>query len=226
MKILLIAKKDGTVKRIQDALKEDGHTCIIPAAEASVCRKITPNSEWDFILISHHLPLINAITACKEIRKQNQHIPVILIHHADGVNEITEGFNAGADDCLLLPFEMNELRARMSVLLKRKAGSMPDDDKILTYSDLEINLKSRIVRRGGKEISLTPREFSLLEYMVRNKEKILSREELAQNVWKSKLNSKVNSIDVYIMYLRKKIDNPFPTKLIHTKYWVGYILKA
>jgi DNA-binding response OmpR family regulator len=137
-----------------------------------------------------------------------------------------EGFDAGADDYLVKPFEMRELLVRIRALLKRSNKTANNSGNILKYADLEMNLHTKIVKRSGQEISLTPKEFKLLEYMLQNPERVLSRVEIAEKVWNTHFDTGTNFIDVYINYLRKKIDREFDKKLIHTKSGMGFILKA
>jgi DNA-binding response OmpR family regulator len=135
-----------------------------------------------------------------------------------------EGFDAGADDYLVKPFDFRELHARIRVLLKRPLTDMPG--LLLKIGDLEMNLSTKIVKRSGVVINLTPKEFNLLEYMMRNSERVLSRVEIAEKVWNTKFDTGTNFIDVYINYLRKKVDRDFPVKLIHTKPGMGFILQV
>jgi DNA-binding response OmpR family regulator len=137
-----------------------------------------------------------------------------------------EGFDAGADDYIVKPFEMRELLVRIRALVKRNNKTVSNSGNILKYADLEMNLHTKIVKRNGKEINLTPKEFNLLAYMLQNPERILSRVEIAEKVWNTHFDTGTNFIDVYINYLRKKIDKGFEKKLIHTKSGMGFILKA
>jgi len=136
-----------------------------------------------------------------------------------------EGFNAGADDYLVKPFEMRELLVRIRALLKRNNKIANSTGFILRFADLEMNLHTKIVKRAGIEIRLTPKEFNLLEYMLQNPNRVLSRTEIAEKVWDTHFDTGTNFIDVYVNYLRKKIDKNFEEKLIHTKSGMGFILK-
>jgi DNA-binding response OmpR family regulator len=225
MKILLIEHRVRVIKRIKEALEEEGYTCIL-AMDGVTGRNMVLKTHCDFVILDSELPKVNGIELCGTIRKLNGEIPILLLIGDKPGDKMTEGFNAGADDCLLIPFDMNELKVRVKVLEKRKVAIASPNNNILVYSDLEMNLDTRFVKRSGKEINLTPREFSLLEYLMRNKGKILSREEIAQNVWNTKLTARASFVNVYVTYLRRKIDKDFPNKLIHTKHWMGYVFKT
>lgn len=137
-----------------------------------------------------------------------------------------EGFDAGADDYLVKPFEMRELLVRIRALLKRNQKNSGNISGILAYADLEMNLHTKIVKRNQQQINLTPKEFKLLAYLMQNPDRVLSRVEIADKVWETHFDTGTNFIDVYINYLRKKIDRNFDHKLIHTKSGMGFILKT
>jgi DNA-binding response OmpR family regulator len=172
------------------------------------------------------LPKVNGIELCKHIRKARPHIPIIMLTALGTTDDKVEGFDAGADDYLVKPFDFRELHARIKTLLKRNKGNSDISHiTILNYGDLEMNLLTKIVKRAEKEIDLTPKEFKLLEYMMKNIERVLSRTEIAEKVWGTHFDTGTNFIDVYINYLRKKIDKDYPDKLIHTKSGMGFIFK-
>ncbi|HYK77174.1 MAG TPA: response regulator transcription factor, partial [Daejeonella sp.] len=136
-----------------------------------------------------------------------------------------EGFDAGADDYLVKPFELRELQVRIRALLKRNSSKTQVQGFLLRYADLELNLNTKVVKREDTVIDLTPKELKLLEYMMQNSERVLSRVEIAEKVWNTTFDTGTNFIDVYINYLRKKIDKDFAIKLIHTKPGLGFIFK-
>ena len=152
-------------------------------------------------------------------------MPIIMLTALGTTDDKVEGFDAGADDYLVKPFELRELYVRIRVLLKRLNNKANAQGFILKYADIELNLHTKIVKRNGKEIQLTPKELKLLEYMMQNTERVLSRVEIAEKVWETTFDTGTNFIDVYINYLRKKIDKGFETKLIHTKPGLGFIFK-
>lgn len=181
---------------------------------------------FDLIITDLVLPKLNGFELCKRIRKDNPIIPIIMLTALGTTDEKVEGFDAGADDYLVKPFDFRELHARIKTLLKR-AGSEYNSipNKAFSYATLTINLKEKKAFREGQELNLTPKEYGLLKYMVVNAERILTREEIAKEVWDLNFDTGTNFIDVYINYLRKKVDKPFRSKLIHTRPGIGFILK-
>src|SRR5699024_8977832 len=171
------------------------------------------------------LPKKDGFEICKEIRISKPGIPILMLTALGTTDDKVEGFDAGADDYLVKPFEMRELLVRIRALLKRNQNSLVHSGPVLRFADLEMDLNTKVVKRAGKKISLTPKEFKLLEYMLKHPERVLSRVEIAEKVWDTHFDTGTNFIDVYINYLRKKIDRDFPQKLIHTKTGMGFVLK-
>lgn len=161
---------------------------------------------------------------CKEIRKTNPGIPILMLTALGSTDDKLDGFDAGADDYMVKPFDFRELYARIRVLLKRNTEAAAPQPREIRYSDLYIDLQGKNVTRNGTSIKLSPKEYNLLLYMAENAERVLSRIEIAEKVWKTHFDTGTNFIDVYINYLRKKIDKDFDTKLIHTKAGMGFIL--
>jgi DNA-binding response OmpR family regulator len=223
MKILIIENKIRIIRPLREALEEQGHSCLV-ASDGLAGRKMMLSSQSDFIIIDSDLAKLNGLDLCKSIRSMNPDVPVILLVTNEPGGTMAEGFDAGADDCLLKPFEMDELLVRIRALIKRKSGKKTECKKVLSFADIEMNLDTRSVKRNNIDIDLTPKEFLLLEYMMRNQGKVLSKEEIAQNVWHRKVIREMNFVNVYINYLRNKIDKNFSRKTIHTKPWMGYIL--
>jgi DNA-binding response OmpR family regulator len=153
-------------------------------------------------------------------------LPVILLTALGTTDDKVEGFDAGADDYLVKPFDFRELMVRIRAVMNRKIGNPVLQPGILKYADLELNNQTKTVSRSGRDISLTPKELKLLQYMMQNSERVLSRTEIAEKVWDTHFDTGTNFIDVYINYLRKKIDKDFDSKLIHTKQGLGFIFKA
>ncbi len=178
-------------------------------------------AEYDAIILDIMMPVMSGIEVLKKLRKQNNQIPVLLLTARDSIEDRVSGLDAGADDYLVKPFAFEELLARIRVMLRK-----PSTIKTTVYKvgDLEIHTDTHQVIRGGKEISLSSREFSLLRYMVQNAGIVLSREKLEQHIWNYDFTGGSNVIDVYIRYLRKKIDTGFDKKLIHTVRGAGYVL--
>jgi DNA-binding response OmpR family regulator len=159
------------------------------------------------------------------VRTTNQKIPILILSALGTTTDKLHGFNLGADDYLVKPFEFEELLARIKALLKRTDKNFPSESEVLKVEDLEMNIRSKDVKRSGTKISLTAKEFMLLELLMRETGKVLSRSEIAQKIWDINFDTGSNIIDLYIFYLRKKIDKGFDQKLIHTLHGMGYVLR-
>ena len=181
------------------------------------------SAEYDVILLDIMLPKLDGFEVLKKIRNKNIKTPVLLLTARDGIEDRVQGLDFGADDYLVKPFAFDELLARIRVLLRRNTDNASN---IFTLSNLTVNCNSHEVFRNNTSIKLSTREFTLLEYMIRNKEKVLSREKIEQHIWDYNYEGGTNVVDVYIRYLRKKIDDNFSPKLIHTIRGIGYILKV
>ncbi len=179
-------------------------------------------AEYDAIVLDIMMPKKNGLEVLRQLRSSGDMTPVILLTAKDAISDRVEGLNTGADDYLIKPFSFDELIARLRAVTRRSCGVVTN---VLTAGDLVMNLNTHTVTRGGKEISLSSKEFSILEYLVRNKGNVLSREKIEEHIWNYDYEGGSNVIDVYISYLRKKIDGDFETKLIHTIRGVGYIIK-
>ena len=173
-----------------------------------------------------NLPSLNGYEVCEEIRRKKPSVPIIMLTALGETEDKIEGFEKGADDYLVKPFDFRELLARINVFIKRNArGVETNNNNILKIANLELDPESKIVTREGIEIELTPKEFLLLEYLMRNKGRVVSKTDLADNIWEQNSQQSLNVIEVYINFLRKKIDKEFIPKLTHTKTGMGYILK-
>ena len=214
-------------KKIADALKkgmEEQGFYVLVAYDGAMGEKLFNNYDFDLIILDINLPDINGYTLSRTIRQKNKNIPILMLTALGTVDDKIEGFEAGADDYLVKPFAFKELLARIKSLLRRTIHGLPTGH-MLRVGDLEINLDSKEVMRSGNKISLTAKEFQLLEYLVRNKNKVVSRADIAGKVWDIGFDTGTNVIDVYINFLRKKIDKDYPAKLIHTQIGMGYIMK-
>ncbi len=180
---------------------------------------------FDLVILDINLPGINGYELCKSIRRGNANIPVIMLTSMSTLNDKIVGYDSGADDYLVKPFEFKELLLKIRALLKRALVQQPPRGNVLKAADLEMNLDSKEVTREGKRINLTAKEFQLLEYLLRNKNRVLSRADIAINVWDVDFDTNTNVIDVYISYVRNKIDKNFEQKLIQTQVGMGYVLK-
>ena len=181
--------------------------------------------QFDLIILDINLPGMNGFELCKLIRRSNEQVPVLMLTSMSQMTDKVEGYDAGADDYLVKPFEFRELLLKIRVLLKRTVNQQFPVGNILKASDLSMNLDSKEVYRGTRKIKLTAKEFQLLEYLLRNKNRVVSRADLAINVWDIDFDTNTNVIDVYISYVRNKVDKNFEQKLIQTHVGMGYVLK-
>ena len=179
-------------------------------------------TEYDAAILDIMMPHADGFAVLKELRKLKKNTPVLFLTARDSIEDRVTGLDSGANDYLVKPFSFEELLARIRVLTREKHNLT---ENILNIGDLELNLSSHIVTGGGTEINLTSKEYQLLEYLLYNKEKVLSREKIENHIWNYDYEGGTNVIDVYIRYLRKKIDDGFPTKLIHTVRGAGYIIR-
>lgn len=180
-------------------------------------------AEYDAVILDIMMPKLDGLQVLKSMREKRDKTPVLLLTARDGVEDRVKGLDCGADDYLVKPFAFDELAARIRVLMRRSSGQT---DNCFTLSDLVVDCDRRSVRRGDTKISLSSREFSILEYMIRNQSIVLSREKIEQHIWNFDYAGGSNVVDVYIRYLRRKIDDPFTPKLIHTVRGAGYVLKV
>ena len=223
-RILVVEDEPKVALFVKRGLEENGFSIDI-AYDGYVGEKMFEANEYDLVILDINLPHKNGFELCKDIRSMNQKVPVLMLTALGTTHDKLAGFDSGADDYLIKPFEFRELLARIRSLLKR--SSVTDTGfRILKFLDLEMNLDTYEVTRGSKKIELTQKEFALLEYLLRNKERVVSRIDIAEKVWDITFDTGTNVIDVYVNFLRKKIDKDFPQKLIHTRTGVGYILKA
>lgn len=222
MEILIIEDDQRVASLLKRGLEEHGFSSTV-AYDGILGKKLAETKKFDLIITDIILPGIDGLRLCRELRDLLPDVPIIMLTALGTTDDKVEGFNAGADDYLVKPFEMRELVARIRALLKRnRTGNSPGF--LLKVADLEMDLQAKVAKRGEFTINLTPKEFKLLEYMMRNAGRVLSRTEIAEKVWDTHFDTGTNFIDVYINYLRKKIDRDFEEKLIHTKTGMGFIL--
>lgn len=183
-------------------------------------KRMVESFPYSLVILDINLPLINGYDLCREIRKTNGSIPIIMLTALGSTDNKLTGFNAGADDYVLKPFNFKELLARVNVFLRR--SEVPATGEKMVIADMTVDFKAKTVTRSGKRIDLTAKEFTLLETLVRNQGQILTRDYIIEHVWGIDFDPGTNVIDVYINYLRRKIDRDFEPKLIHTKYGFGF----
>jgi DNA-binding response OmpR family regulator len=225
MKILFVEDDERIALLVRDGLTENGYAVTL-AYDGEYGKKLVLQNDYDLIICDIILPKINGVDLCKQIRTINPAVPIILLTALNTTDDIVEGFDAGADDYLTKPFDFRVLLARVRALLNRKERKNEPLSIIMKYADLELNNHTKTVYRSGHEITLTRREFNLLAYLMSNNERVLSKTELAENVWHTVFDNTSNFIDVYINYLRKKIDKDHEVKLIHTRPGMGFIFKT
>jgi two-component system, OmpR family, copper resistance phosphate regulon response regulator CusR len=222
IKILLVEDEKKIAESLKKGLSEQ-HYHVEVAYDGTIGKKLFETYPFDLIILDINLPGMNGYDLCREIRKKSEQIPVIMLTALSATDDKIEGFDAGADDYIVKPFDFKELLVRIRALLKR-IYQVPSGN-MLKVADLVMNLDSKEVVRADVPISLTTKEFQLLEYLVRNKNRVVSRADIALNVWDIDFDTKTNVIDVYVNFLRKKVDRDFDSKLIHTQVGMGYILK-
>jgi heavy metal response regulator len=222
MRILVVEDEKKVASFIQRGLAAESHAVDVAYdGEAGLARILA--GEYDLILLDVMLPRRDGIEVLHEIRRRKLTVPVLLLTARASVADRVAGLDAGADDYLAKPFAFEELLARVRALLRRGAGAA---STVLSAADLRLDPVSRQVSRAGRKVELTAKEFALLEFFLRHPGRVLSRPLIAQHVWGVEADSFTNVIDVYVNYLRKKIDQDFETKLIHTVRGVGYVLKS
>jgi two-component system, OmpR family, copper resistance phosphate regulon response regulator CusR len=223
MNILIIEDEPKVASFIKKGLEENSFTASI-AYDGSSGIKMAHEANYDLIILDVNLPNVNGFEVCRNIRSRNPAVPILMLTALGSTEDKITGFDAGADDYLVKPFEFKELVARLKALAKRSAmGASPGS--ILRVADLEMNIETKSVKRAGKRIELTAKEFSLLEFLLKNKGKSISRAAIAEKVWDITFDTGTNVIDVYVNFLRKKVDKDFSPKLIHTQIGMGYIIK-
>ena len=223
-KILIVEDEQKIADTLQRGLTENGYLAEV-AYDGNIGYKLFSSYNFNLVILDINLPGINGYKLCKIIRSSNPSIPVILLTSMSALNDKIEGYDAGADDYIVKPFEFRELLLKIRVLLKRTMNQNIPVGNMLKAGDLEMNLDSKEVLRGGKKVNLTAKEFQLLEYLLRNKNRVVSRSDIAISVWDIDFDTNTNVIDVYISYLRNKIDKEFEQKLIQTQVGMGYVIK-
>src|SRR5687767_585711 len=223
-KILIVEDEKKIADTLKFGLSEFGFEVEI-AYDGTLGYHLFIAQDFNLVILDINLPGMNGYDLCKAIRLKDQQIPVIMLTSMIALPDKIEGYDSGADDYMVKPFEFKELLLKIRALLKRTMNQSLPVGNILRASDLEMNLDSKEVKRDDKIINLTTKEFQLLEYLLRNKNKVVSRVDIAINVWDIDFDTNTNVIDVYINYVRKKVDRQFDQKLIQTQVGMGYILK-
>jgi len=220
MKILVVEDEERVAHFIQKGLKEEGHAVDV-AYDGEEGEFLAEVNEYDLIILDLMLPKKNGVSVCREIRERGVITPVLMLTARDSIEDKVRGLDAGADDYLTKPFVFDELLARVRALLRRRSDVKTPT---LKMADLELDPISRRVLRSGKQMRLTTKEYALLEYMMRNPGKVLSRTLIGEHVWDMNFDPESNVIDVYVSHLRSKVDKDHETPLIHTMRGRGYML--
>lgn len=221
MKILIVEDEPKVASFIKKGLEDSNYEAEI-AYDGLSAYKLASQYHFDLFILDVIIPGITGLELCKKLKDLNQDIPVLMLTALGTTDDKLFGFDAGADDYMIKPFEFRELLARIRVLLK-SANKVSDQSNKLIYRDLELDLNRKTVKRGNAQMELTAKEFSLLEFFMRNNGQLLSRNDIAEKVWGASFDSGTNVVDVYVNFLRKKIDKGFDKILIHTKVGFGYI---
>lgn len=225
MKILLVEDDPAVAELVKKAL-EEAHYSITIAMDGNLALSYIQQFNYSIFVFDLMLPGINGIELCKRCRAQNIATPILLLTALSTTDNIVMGLDSGADDYLAKPFKIAELQARVRALLRRNiVGSNANSAKILAYSDLVMNLDEKTVTRNNVLIDLTVTEFRLLEYFLQNPKRVLSRMDILEKVWGYDFNMNTKVVDVYVNYLRKKIDANSTEKLLQTVTGMGYVLK-
>ena len=219
-KIFILEDENRVAVLLKRGLEESEHYVQV-ADSISKGMGLFESETFDIIVSDVMLPDGSGFEFCRKIREKNETIPILILTALATTDDKLEAFNSGANDYMVKPFDFRELDARIKILLKRYAASSSSD--VIEYADLKIDLRKKSVFRGNIHIVLTPKEYNLLLFFVQNPERVISRTEISENVWDTHFDTGTNFIDVYINYLRKKVDKNFNTKLIHTKPGMGFI---
>jgi two-component system copper resistance phosphate regulon response regulator CusR len=220
--ICLIEDEQKVAAFICKGLEEHGYT-VKTAGDGLSAQKLLGQEQFDMLIMDVMLPDTNGIELCRHIRLTDSSTPILMLTALNQVHDKVSGLKAGADDYLVKPFHFSELLARIEALMRR--NKKQEGNHLLTFDDLKLDTWSKTAERAGKKIALTAKEYTLLELFMQNPNKILSREYIAEKVWEIGFDTGTNFIDVYVNYLRKKVEKDFKNKLIHTVIGMGYILK-
>lgn len=222
VKILVVEDEFKVAEFIKKGLEENGFDVDL-AYDGSIGERLALKGQYQIILLDVILPGINGYELCKNIRQRGLQTPILMLTALGTTDDKVHGFDVGADDYLVKPFDFKELLARIKSLTKRNSGII-QTSSVIQVADLELNIDRKTANRGGAQIELTAKEFALLELLMKNRGKVLSRAEIAEKVWDITFDTGTNIVDVYINILRKKIDKNYENKLIHTRIGMGYSL--
>lgn len=223
IKILVVEDEPKVAGLVKKGLEEHGFEVDI-AYDGLMGLKMFQQTIYQLLIIDINLPVMNGFDLCKEIRTENSRVPILMLTALSGTDNKVMGFESGADDYLVKPFEFRELVARIKALLRRTEREV-FTSRILEIADLQMDTDAKIVKRGNDIIELTAKEFALLEYFLVNQGRVVSRVDIAEKIWDINFDTGTNVIDVYVNFLRKKIDKNYNPKLIHTVIGMGYVIR-
>ncbi|MGG1345554.1 two-component system response regulator YkoG [Bacillus subtilis] len=223
--ILIVEDEEKISRVLQLELEYEGYSVTIKHNGTEGLNAVAEGGH-SLVLLDVMLPGLSGLEVLRRLRKTDQQTPVILLTARDSIPDKVTGLDIGANDYVTKPFEIEELLARIRAALRQNGTKTEDIGTFLTYDDLRVNEKTREVRRGDKEVELTPREFDLLVYMLKHPQQVLTREQILSSVWGFDYIGDTNVVDVYIRYIRKKLDYPYEKQLIHTIRGVGYAIKG
>lgn len=222
MRILLVEDEPKVSAFISQGLRESGHDVDV-AFDGILGKRMAENGDHDLIILDVIMPGMNGLELCKAIRQAGANVPILMLSALGTTEDKVLGLDCGADDYLVKPFEFKELTARLRSLSRRTQVSREDKQKLF-YADLELDLDRKEAVRQGVRVALTAKEFGLLEYLMRNADRVVSRAQISEHVWDINFDTGTNVVDVYVKLLRKKVDREFEPKLIQTRVGLGYIL--
>jgi len=224
MKILLVEDEAALATMLNKGLKEAGYEVSV-APDGLIGHEMAVKNQFDVMILDIMLPGLNGMQLCKQLRRQQIDTPILMLTALGTTENIVAGLDSGADDYLVKPFHFAELEARLRTLVRRKSPGNNGQNDLLQIGNLTLNTSTRTASVNDEPVTLTATEYRLLEFMLQNRGRVLSRMELLENVWGIDFNMSTNVVDVYVNYLRKKIDTNPAQKLIHTMIGMGYILK-
>ena len=224
MKVLLVEDEPKMIRSLKKGLEENSIE-VDAASDGAAGSRLAEANEYAVIISDVMMPEMNGLEMLRQLRLNGNQTPVILLTALGQTDEKVTGFEAGADDYLTKPFEFRELLMRVRALARRPQSNYQQPATLLRFADVEMNLEKKELFRGGQRIQLTPREFALMEYLLRNPGRVISKAEISERVWNLSFDTGTNFVEVYFNFLRKKVDKGFAKKLIHTQFRIGYVLR-
>ena len=222
MRVLVVEDQKKMSSFLKRGLSEGGYAVDL-AESGGAAEALVSENDYDLVILDVMLPDQNGLDTARHIRRDGYQGPILMLSALGATKDKIHGLDAGADDYLTKPFSFEELLARVRALLRRQSSG--GVESVLRFADIEMNLVNRKVSRAGTEVNLSPKEFALLEYFLRHPNRPLSRAEISEHIWDVRFDHGSNVIDVYVNLLRKKIDHPFKSRLLHTAVGAGYVLR-